>query len=545
MSMASNEHSPWEKYTQRYEAKHSPEDDVRLCTTAQTTTAQIIEEFLTHDQHQLEKQVPRRRQILRDFLDEALAPSAGVASPYLKDIEQRSTSADIALIDDRQNHEGCGRFKREKHCDDCIIFSETISIPDLCRRLKEKRRTHSAEKRIIYIPNLTSACALGLTATVAKRSAIPVRDFLHRYLKREHIFSASMTWGFFFEFHLPYHAMRRGPLDCSRDTRWVAGKRLRQSEPLPLYINSTDQEDLYYHEAQTSSLSWGPDEWFWTELFLVDTYFGSEEIHKSYLSNCKKGDGFDPPCGGRITMAIPRFDPREYFLLKLDYRIEQVATEYSALVETFNKRMEDYLRNMRHVFEDDNRRSSMKTLSNIIETTQIFIDCISAIVDAWAMFSRNELSLFTKHASDKRIWPELIVNIKRHISELDRLRRLLLTKREHFQFKLDSLHRVSSLSQTETANSHANTAVSQGGDLKTLTKMTVYVAFPLLFSTAIFSMDFVTPKYPWAIFFAVLVLTSLLNYVLASQKAGLQTMWSDCKKRVREFVRRGKAVSMV
>ncbi|KAH7355640.1 hypothetical protein BKA66DRAFT_430008 [Pyrenochaeta sp. MPI-SDFR-AT-0127] len=304
--------------------------------------------------------------------------------------------------------------------------------------------------------------------------------------------------------------MRRGPLDCSRDTRWVAGKRLRQSEPLPLYINSTDQEDLYYHEAQTSSLSWGPDEWFWTELFLVDTYFGSEEIHKSYLSNCKKGDGFDPPCGGRITMAIPRFDPREYFLLKLDYRIEQVATEYSALVETFNKRMEDYLRNMRHVFEDDNRRSSMKTLSNIIETTQIFIDCISAIVDAWAMFSRNELSLFTKHASDKRIWPELIVNIKRHISELDRLRRLLLTKREHFQFKLDS-----------------------------------YVAFPLLFSTAIFSMDFVTPKYPWAIFFAVLVLTSLLNYVLASQKAGLQTMWSDCKKRVREFVRRGKAVSMV
>lgn len=42
-------------------------------------------------------------------------------------------------------------------------------------------------------------------------------------------------------------------------------------------------------------------------------------------------------------MRTPRFDPREYFLLKLDTRIEQVVTEYSALIETFNKRMEEYV----------------------------------------------------------------------------------------------------------------------------------------------------------------------------------------------------------
>jgi hypothetical protein len=42
-------------------------------------------------------------------------------------------------------------------------------------------------------------------------------------------------------------------------------------------------------------------------------------------------------------MVNPIFDPREYFLIKLDFRIQQVDTEYSALIETFNSRMNDYV----------------------------------------------------------------------------------------------------------------------------------------------------------------------------------------------------------
>jgi hypothetical protein len=38
------------------------------------------------------------------------------------------------------------------------------------------------------------------------------------------------------------------------------------------------------------------------------------------------------------------FDPREWFLQKINRRVEQVTTEYRALVETFNKRMEGYVR---------------------------------------------------------------------------------------------------------------------------------------------------------------------------------------------------------
>jgi hypothetical protein len=112
---------------------------------------------------------------------------------------------------------------------------------------------------------------------------------------------------------------------------------------LPLREWSTDGQDLHFYQAQTSSLSLGPEEWFWTEYFLVDTYFGSEPKLYNYLNNCLTGDGSDPPLGGEGTMKIPCFDPRKYFLLKLDRRAFQAMAEYTALIETFDKRMEEYV----------------------------------------------------------------------------------------------------------------------------------------------------------------------------------------------------------
>ena len=142
--------------------------------------------------------------------------------------------------------------------------------------------------------------------------------------------------------------MRRKETFIIEDFRRIKGKILRKSEELPLRAASDDDEDLWFHEAQTSSLSWGTDEWFWTELFLVDTYFGSEPQLQTYLDppqpTDSPGDGSDPPLGGAGSMKYsPFFDPREYFLHKVDRRVDQVAKEYSALIETFNQRMENYV----------------------------------------------------------------------------------------------------------------------------------------------------------------------------------------------------------
>lgn len=98
---------------------------------------------------------------------------------------------------------------------------------------------------------------------------------------------------------------------------------------------------------------------------------------------------------------------------------------------------------IRVIFEDDEQRTNTQTLSNVIETIHVFVDCLSGITDAWETFSRSEIALFTRHAPEKIKWPEILFRINRNMSELNRLRRLLITKRELFRFKLESVSNVS------------------------------------------------------------------------------------------------------
>lgn len=79
------------------------------------------------------------------------------------------------------------------------------------------------------------------------------------------------------------------------------------------------------------------------------------------------------------------------------------------------------------------------TISNVIGTIQIFVDGIGGIIDAWDNFYSTQISLFTIHARDKTVWPNLLDGSIRNIIELRRLRRLLETKRERLQFKLNSV----------------------------------------------------------------------------------------------------------
>jgi hypothetical protein len=236
---------------------------------------------------------------------------------------------------------------------------------------------------------------------------------------------------------------------------------LRKSGILPLknFSNDlTDLTDLYYYEAQTSSLSWGNDESFWTVIFLVDTYFGSEENRREYFLNKPEGDGIDPPLGGEGSYRRnPQFDPREYFLHQLNIRIAQVATEYSALVETFNARMEAYVNTrppiarrtaelialqaetIRDQFKDEKDMTHTRTIGHVIETIQIFVDCISSTVEAWDSFRNTGLALFTQHAPEKLTWPSIISQIVGNIAELDSMRKGMIRKRERFRFKLETV----------------------------------------------------------------------------------------------------------
>ena len=212
---------------------------------------------------------------------------------------------------------------------------------------------------------------------------------------------------------------------------------------------SEDKEDLFFYEAQISSLCIGPDEWFWTEYFLVETYFGSETNIPTYFEDQDPDNHVDPPLGNVGRMDVPRFDPREYFLLKLERRILQATKEYAALINTFDARMQDYVSELVIIGASSNCRVKEKRiadlfqdphtthtpiLGNVISKIHLFSGSISGIVDAWETFHATQISYFTTFGKPE--WQLRIDKIAQNIAQLERLRKMLLNKQERFECKL-------------------------------------------------------------------------------------------------------------
>jgi hypothetical protein len=147
-------HNPWEKFTHRDEKKHNAENDLafrlgqplyRLVPTpppqplSTRSTREVIDVFLDFGSKRLDDPVPRQRQLLKDFLLASDPPlpslsSSRPATTYFDDVGLRSATGDIALIDDRNYHQYCAR-KVMQTCSDCYIYSQRLTIPELCNHL--------------------------------------------------------------------------------------------------------------------------------------------------------------------------------------------------------------------------------------------------------------------------------------------------------------------------------------------------------------------------------------------------------------------------
>lgn len=108
------------------------------CGPTHIATSHIIKRFLTFDRTVLDEQVPRRWHILNEFLDEIVPPTAGTTDLNLDNVKKLSADIDIALVDDRQDHDKCRKTAFGDPCGDCRIFSANLSIPDLFLRLHER-----------------------------------------------------------------------------------------------------------------------------------------------------------------------------------------------------------------------------------------------------------------------------------------------------------------------------------------------------------------------------------------------------------------------
>jgi hypothetical protein len=150
--------NPWEEFMHRDESKHVADSKAQFRlghflppsptptspTTAQPplptrTSKEVINLFLTHGSHRLDDAIPHQQQILKDFMNAAIAqlPVTSTSPPrsnYIDDLKSTPIS-DIALLDDRNNHEGCSR-KYGKICSDCYVVSRKMAMRDLCTHLE-------------------------------------------------------------------------------------------------------------------------------------------------------------------------------------------------------------------------------------------------------------------------------------------------------------------------------------------------------------------------------------------------------------------------
>ena len=146
--------NPFERFQARYVKKHLADDAARLFQQQQPYAADVIEKIVNYGKKPLDYNVPRRFQTLRNYLTEATAPGQPLTRTVKDDIELSSNDQDIALLDERQEHDKCPK-KYGQQCLECVPFSEKVTIPQLHERLK---KAVSPLLRCWVISNLIQFC---------------------------------------------------------------------------------------------------------------------------------------------------------------------------------------------------------------------------------------------------------------------------------------------------------------------------------------------------------------------------------------------------
>jgi hypothetical protein len=139
-----------------------------------------------------------------------------------------------------------------------------------------------------------------------------------------HLFQA---FGFALECHLPYYALRQTK-DAAED-----GRKLRaRIRFMPPGSQGKAMKALYLHQAMISVIVFGVDEWVWTSICFVETYFRTEESIDRYFAGVH-----DAPSSAGTPADRPIWNPREYYLMVLSRRIHQVTLEWYNVLAGFDE----------------------------------------------------------------------------------------------------------------------------------------------------------------------------------------------------------------
>jgi len=107
---------------------------------------------------------------------------------------------------------------------------------------------------------------------------------------------------------------------------------------------SGGQELYRLHEAQTSFVVYGYDEWQWTACAFLDNVHVSGELYDAEETNdgdgevgeaivSLKADGFDEdPIASGLYASHPIWRPRQYFAKAFEVNIKEISQEWHELI---------------------------------------------------------------------------------------------------------------------------------------------------------------------------------------------------------------------
>ena len=145
------------------------------------------------------------------------------------------------------------------------------------------------------------------------------------------------------EFHLPYFALRTTPpppelqRNHNRLRKWIDLSFLKIQAP-----KSQDFRKFGIFEAQISFVICGSNNRQWVAYAFVDTDFDDKDLGDEEFSY--EGCQDDPiASNGKLDANRPIWSPREYFLMIVEIRMDQVRKEWEYLVRTVERSINGYV----------------------------------------------------------------------------------------------------------------------------------------------------------------------------------------------------------
>ncbi|KAK5056822.1 hypothetical protein LTR84_012354 [Exophiala bonariae] len=328
-----------------------------------------------------------------------------------------STPSDLQLTSqDPQRHLGQAP-DNDKFC----VPSPTFQLGPVTSRsdLEAESKEPDADRRIIFVTDLDSSTALALIRTVSGNHAAALRDALCNYLAAESIMRSSITKGlvmFKLSFHLPFLALRSSPTPHTDHRLYDGEMRLRNTKDISFlnWYHRDSAKSTQLHEAQVSCVVSGFHDRCWVAHCFVDTYHDGDDQSKECVNDyheqslLPQGMTPDAPTMGNLDCDQPIWDPREYFIHIVYFRLMKARSEWATIIRAVRDSFRRYSRSYdesllsqeTHHSKGENQYDRNTHQQNFNLRTQFLLlfseldECLTRTIDSYEAFRTHSMDFF-------------------------------------------------------------------------------------------------------------------------------------------------------